>query len=187
MTNPSSPVFRVADLSQNRPTRFEVNPAAEEMSAIAEQLGLLGLRKLRFTGQIVAEGQRDWRLVAELGATVVQPCVLSLEPVTTRIDDSVTRRFLAQMPDDEDTEEEEIEMPEDDSIEPLGKMIDPSTVMIEALSLALPLYPRADGAALGDAAFTEPGKEALKDEDLKPFAGLAALRDKLTGDDTAEG
>lgn len=187
MTNPSSPVFRVADLSQNRPTRFEVNPAAEEMSAIAEQLGLLGLRKLRFTGQIVAEGQRDWRLEAKLGATVVQPCVLSLEPVTTRIDDSIIRRFLAQMPDNEDSEEEEVEMPEDDSIEPLGKMIDPAAVMIEALSLALPLYPRADGAALGDTAFTEPGKEALKDEDLKPFAGLAALRDKLTGDDSAEG
>ena len=28
-------------------------------------------------------GARDWRLVAELGATVVQPCVVTLAPVTT--------------------------------------------------------------------------------------------------------
>ena len=36
-------------------------------------------------------------------------------------------------------------MPEDDTIEKLGREIDLAAVMIEALSLALPLYPRADG------------------------------------------
>lgn len=185
MTNPSSHALRVADLSQNRPTRFTLAPTSEALVAIADELGLSELRKLRFTGQIVAEGKRDWRLEAELGATVVQPCVVTLKPVVTRIDDSVTRRFLAQMPETSG-EEDEIEMAEDDSIEPLGTVIDPEAVMIEALSLALPLYPRADGAKIEEAAFTEPGKEALKDEDLKPFAGLAALRDKLAGQDTPE-
>lgn len=185
MTNPSSHALRVADLSQTRPTRFTLTPPAEAMSAIAAELGLTDLRKLRFAGQIVAEGKRDWRLEAKLGATVVQPCVVTLAPVVTRIDDSVVRRFLAQMPD-MSGDDDEIEMAEDDSIEPLGAVIDPEAVMIEALSLALPLYPRADGAAIDQATYTEPGKEALKDEDLKPFAGLAALRDKLAGQDTPE-
>ncbi|HHI70111.1 MAG TPA: DUF177 domain-containing protein, partial [Rhodobacteraceae bacterium] len=27
--------------------------------------------------------------------------------------------------------------------------------------------------------FSEPGTEPMKDEDLRPFAGLASLRDKL--------
>jgi uncharacterized metal-binding protein YceD (DUF177 family) len=54
--------------------------------------------------------------------------------------------------------------------------------LAEALALALPLYPRAPGAELGEAAFTEPGKPVLRDEDARPFAGLAHLRDKLKGD-----
>ncbi len=179
MTNSPSHALRVADLSQTRPTRFELTPSAEELEAIAAELGLTALRKLRFAGQIIAEGKRDWRLEAELGATVVQPCVVTLEPVTTRIDESVVRRFLAKMPDQMETEDE-VEMPEDDSAEPLGPEIDPAMVMIESLSLALPLYPRADGAKMEQAGFTEAGKAALTDEDLKPFAGLAALRDQLT-------
>ncbi|MGB1722615.1 MAG: DUF177 domain-containing protein, partial [Paracoccaceae bacterium] len=39
--------------------------------------------------------------------------------------------------------------------------------------------PRAHGADLGEAVFTEPGKAAMRDEDTRPFAGLAALREQL--------
>lgn len=185
MTNASSHALRVSDLSQSRPTRFTLTPDATELAAIADELGLIGLRKLRFAGQIQAEGKRDWRLEAELGATVVQPCSLTLDPVTTRLDETVVRRFLAQMPYQEETEEE-VEMPDDDSIEPLGPVIDPAAIMIEALSLALPMYPRADGVKMDDMAVTEPGKTALSDADLKPFASLAALRDQLAAKDEPE-
>ena len=58
-------------------------------------------------------------------------------------------------------------------------MIDLSEVMIESLALALPLYPRQDGAGFGQLSTTEPGAEQLSDEDVKPFAALAALKDKL--------
>ncbi|MBA86057.1 YceD family protein [Thalassobius sp. S69A] len=186
MTNASTQALRVSDLSQTRPTRFTLIPEEPALHGIARELDLKALRKLRFTGQIVAEGKRDWRLEGHLGATVVQPCVVTLAPVTTRIEEKVLRRFLAQMPDLAE-DDEEIEMAEDDSIEPLGSVIDPEAVMIEALALALPLYPRADGAEIGAATYTEPGKEALKDEDLKPFAGLAALRDKLAGNEGSDG
>ncbi len=54
--------------------------------------------------------------------------------------------------------------------------------MFEALTLALPLYPRADGADLGEPVFTEPGKRPLTDEDARPFAGLKDLRDRLKKD-----
>lgn len=185
MTNLPTHSLRVADLPTSRPTRFELIPDENTLSAIATELDLRGLRKLRFTGTIEAEGKRDWRLDAQLGATVIQDCVVTLDPVTTRIEEPVTRRFLANLPDQDDTDEE-IEMAEDDSIEVLGPEIDPAAVMIEALALALPLYPRAEGAALGESVYTEAGKEALTDEDLKPFAGLAALRDQLQAKDEPE-
>lgn len=176
-----SHVFRVADLPSRKSTRFDLTPDAEALAAIAQYLDILDLRKLRFTGMLSPAGKRDWRLEAKLGATVVQPCVLTTDPVTTRIEETVTRLYTgtAKYP----TTEEEMEMPEDDSVEVLGEKIDVGDVMVEALALALPLYPRATDAELGTAVFTEPGKTPMRDEETRPFAGLAALRDKLDKDD----
>ncbi len=169
-------VFRVGDLDQNQPTRFDLKPDAATMAQLAMDLGLAGLRKLRFHGQIAPSGQSDWRLTGRLGATVVQPCVVTLEPVTTRIDTDVQRLFAA---DFEHPDTPEAEMPEDDTVEPLGAHIDPAAVMVESLSLNLPQYPRVPDAELGEAVFTKPGKTPMRDEDARPFAGLAALRDSL--------
>ncbi len=178
----SSPRLTVSDLPTSRPTRFELAPSDAEMTRIAQELKIDGLRKLRFKGEITAEGKSDWRLVGHLGATVVQPCVVTLAPVTTRIEEKITRRLLAHLPDLE-SEEDEIEMPEDDSIEQLTSVIDLSLIMQEALALALPMYPRAEDASLSQAQFAEPGTTPMQDEDARPFAGLKALKDKLEGDD----
>lgn len=171
--------YAVSDLPTKSPTRFEFTPDAPARGALAAELDIEGIRKLRFVGEIRADGKHDWRLDGKLGATVVQSCVVTLAPVTTRIDVDVTRRFLAKMPDLTLDETGEAEMPDDDTIEPLAAEIDPATVMAEALALNLPLYPRADGAELERANFAEPGLEPMSDEAAKPFAGLAQLRDKL--------
>ena len=159
--------LRVAALPTRKPTAFDLRPDQPWMIAIAAELGLSGLRKLSYTGQISAEGRSDWRLTADLGATVVQPCVITAEPVTTRLDAPVLRRFLAEMPEPEGPESE---IPEDDSLEPLGAEIDLSAVMIEALSLLLPDYPRAPGAALAPLAAPDAAP-------LNPFAVLKSLKD----------
>ena len=170
--------MRVADLPQNRAVLFDLRPEAEALREIATELELKGLRKLSFRGSVKAQGARDWLLEGVLGATVIQPCVVTLEPVTTRIDEPVRRLYLAD-PAPILPEGEEVEMPEDDGAEPLGSVIDPYAVMIEALALALPLWPRAEGAEAGEVIVTEPGRTALTQEAMKPFAGLAELRDKL--------
>jgi len=59
-------------------------------------------------------------------------------------------------------------------------VIDPAAVMIEALALAMPLYPRAEGADLGEAVHAEPGVTPMRDADARPFAGL---RDRLARDE----
>ncbi|MDP5216042.1 DUF177 domain-containing protein [Ruegeria sp. 2205SS24-7] len=173
---PHKDVFRVADLPQNSPTQFHLRPAAPELSRIAADLDLLGLRKLVFSGDIATQGRKDWALTGKLGATVVQPCIVTLEPVTTRIDIPVKRLFLA---DWQEPEASEVEMPEDDETEALPPELDLSQIMTESLALALPLYPRSAGADSGEMVFTEPGKTPMRDEDAKPFAGLADLRDAL--------
>jgi uncharacterized metal-binding protein YceD (DUF177 family) len=158
---------------------FELAPPAGVRGALAQRLGILGLRKLRFAGRLEPEGKRDWRLMAELGATVVQSCVVTLAPVTTRIDEPMERRYLAQMPDLPDGDE--IEMP-DDMVEPLPAALDLGAVMAEALALALPPWPRAEGVEYGQGAYAEPGTQPLTDDDARPFAGLKGLIRKREDD-----
>ena len=80
-TPPSETALRVSALPENAPTRFDLRPDAERLGQIATELELLGLRKLSFAGEIRGEGTADWRLEGVLGATVVQPCAVTLAPV----------------------------------------------------------------------------------------------------------
>lgn len=168
--------LRIADLSTRGPTTFDLAPDAAARAALAAELGIPEIRKLRFAGTVRPQGGRDWRLEATLGATVVQPCVVTLAPVTTRIDEDVARTYIAgfDMPDGG-----EAEMPEDDSLEPLPAVLDLSAVLAEALALALPAFPRAEGAALGEAVYAADGVDPMTDDDAKPLAGLKALKDRL--------
>ncbi len=179
MTNPTETgqIFKVRSLAQNQATPFDLRPNKADLAKIAAELDILDLRKVVLKGEIKAVDASDWSLTAHLGATVVQPCVVTLNPVTTRIEADITRLYLAQMPDL--GEDEEVEMPEDENAEELGSEIDVTAVLFEALVLYLPQFPRAENAEMGTTAFTEPGKKAMTDEEAKPFASLAALRDKL--------
>jgi uncharacterized metal-binding protein YceD (DUF177 family) len=171
--------LRVADLSQNSETAFDLRPNSADLDQIAGDLGLLTLHKLTFQGVVRSLGRSDWELVATLGATVSQPCVVTMDPVKTRIDTPVRRQYIKNYKLEDAPESE---MPEDENVEPLGAVIDPAQVMIEALALALPLYPRKEGADLQQANFTKPGLDPMTDEDVRPFAGLAALRDAAKKD-----
>lgn len=173
MTSPT--LLRVAKLPQNRPTPFLLEPDGAARAALAGELEILEVRKLRFEGEVRAHGSRDFMLEGTLGATVVQACVVTLEPVTTRIDAEIRRHYVEGLPEPEPGE---TEMPEDEEVEPLGQVIDLEAVMAEALALELPDYPRKDGAEPGDVAVAEPGAVPLTDDDVKPFAGL---RDVLKG------
>ncbi len=179
-TPPSATSLRVSSLSQGVPTPFALRPDTATLAQIAKELDLDGLRKLSFEGTLRPLGDADWELKARLGGTVTQPCVVTLEPVVTRIDTDVHRIFVH---DYSDVDAPEIEMPEDDTVEPLGAWIDPAVIMQEALALALPEYPRKEGAAIEPIRVTEPGKKPMSDEEARPFAGLAALKDQLGGKD----
>lgn len=180
---PSSAALRVADLSTRKATPFALHPDPDARRQIAEELDLLGIRKLTFEGTVQATGGADWQLLGRLGATVVQPCAVTLAPVTSRIDETVARLYQNdyQAGDDPETE-----MPEDDTTEELTHWIDPEAVMREALILSLPLYPRAADAAFSDVAVTEPGVAPMRDEDARPFAGLAELRQKMASKTSPE-
>lgn len=181
---PLSHPLRIAALAARKPTRFDLKPDAAARAAIAQELGLTTLPEFRFKGELRPQGRSDWVLEAQLTALVEQPCSVTLVPVRTPIAESVRRSYLADMPVPEG---DEVEMPEDDTQEPLPDVVDAGQVAVEALELALPLYPRAPGVDLGEAVFAAPGVTPLRDEDLRPFAGLAGLAQKLGGDSEEKG
>lgn len=173
MTEParSQNRYRVAQLNPRQATPFDLAPDAGARAAIATELALSSLPALRLTGEIRPAPNDAWEVSARLKAKVVQPCVVTLAPVKTTINESVHRVFS---PHTAQPEADEVEMG-DDEIEPLSQFIELETMMIEALNLALPLYPRAAGAVL-DAPVDESPEETRK-----PFAGLADLLKKDEG------
>ncbi len=163
--------LRVAHLNANRATPFTLKPDADARAALANELDLSALPELSFSGEVRPSMNDSWELTGRLSARLTQPCIVTLAPVTTRVAEDVHRLFspYATTP-----EGEEVEMPDED-IEPLGQFIDLAQVMTEALALAIPLYPRAEGAELDE---TPEADEPT--ETRRPFAGLADLMSKKT-------
>jgi uncharacterized metal-binding protein YceD (DUF177 family) len=142
---------------------------------LARLVGAVSVEALGFKGRL-RPLDAGWDLQAKLTAHVVQRCVVSLDPVTERVEQTVRRRFLPEATPVET--EIEISPEHDDEIEPLGRRIDLGLVATEALALALPDYPRRPGAQLiGVTEDDIPGEES----EGRPFAALAALRDRMGG------
>lgn len=171
--------LRFADLPQRKPLPFRLVPDAGQLEALADRLDVDAFRKIRLDVELTPGPGADWRLTGRLGATVVQPCRVTTEPVVTRIEEVLERHYQVDFVEPED---EETEMAEDDTREPLPAILDLGQVLEEALALAIPPFPRAKGADDIDLTAAPPGAEPLTDEAVKPFAGLAALRAKMDDD-----
>lgn len=160
--------------AEGRDVALEVN--AEERQALADFLEISAIEALRV--KLHADRFRGgMRVHGRLDARIVQPSVISLEPVTQEIDEPIDRVFLpaGEKPYSEtagaeifvDLEGEDVP----DHFE--GTEADLSDLIIETLSLAIDPYPHAPGESVGEIDVIE------KDESDSPFAKLKALK---TGD-----
>lgn len=172
--NPEFPrVIELARLRDVPEYPFDISPSETEAAAIARLMDARSVRKMRFAGRLTPVSGGGWQLDGALGATVTQTCVVTLDPVNTRVDQKVRRLYLPNAaPSGPDVI---LSADEDEEIDPLPDRLDLGLVAVEALALALPDYPRKEGASLADMGYGE------ESETVKPFAALAALRDKLGG------
>ncbi len=178
---PNQTIIRFSDINLRKPYKFDVRPSNLLCRSVAKDLGLLTLGKLRLYGTLSNVAKDSWHLRAHIGATIEQTCVLTLAPVQARIDSLVERNYLPVQ-----TYEElfigldgEVEMNQDDTLEPLETELDLMQVMIEALVIELPTYPKATGASFENRIISAPGIVPLNAEDAKPFANLSVLMGKL--------
>lgn len=178
---PESPlkhVLNVATTSRARETGFDLQPGPEVRQQIADLMGMEKLHQMRFKGQLSPRKKTDWRLEARLTASFDQKCVVTLAPISASIDETIARELLP-MPDGTEHSEIEIEPDDDDGPDYFDDKIDIGGIALEQLALAVDPYPRSADATLDEAQFTAPGIAPLTDADLKPFAKLADLKEKL--------
>ena len=170
--------IELAQLTKNKEINFEFTSTLVFESKLKKQLNLLNLDKLKFAGVLKPLKKSDWRMCATLGATVEQSCVLTLEPVTTRIDANFIRDFQTISAPSVSKITPNITF--DDTEEIVRDVIDLCSVLHEVLSLELPDYPKIENINVLQTEFGPPGTSPLTDETSKPFAILSSFRDKLS-------
>jgi len=170
-------------LRRDAETQFRVAAEPNELVALARYLDVDRLDRVSLAGFIAPAAGGGWRVRGRLVARVVQSCVVTLEPVESRIETDIERLY---MPAESLPAEHEVEIlpDEEDVPDPFTDTIDPAGLAAESLLLLIDPYPRADGAELGRQSFAAPGVTPLSDEDTHPFASLGALKRRPAGGPT---
>jgi uncharacterized metal-binding protein YceD (DUF177 family) len=158
---PEGRALRVAANEEER----EQLAAFLELSAI-ESLSA-EMTALPFRGGIRVQGS--------LRARIVQPSVVTLEPVVQEIDEPIDRVFLPGLQTVQPAAagaEVFVDLEADELADPLeGPDVDLSDLVIETLALAIDPYPRREGESVEDLGV------ATGDDEDSPFAALKTLKD----------
>jgi uncharacterized metal-binding protein YceD (DUF177 family) len=161
---------------------IELEATAQERSSLARRFDLVELRSLSASGRLEREGC-ELRFRGRLQAEVVQSCVVSLDPVASRIEAPIERRYRRLAPGEASQELELLVDPEAAEVEPLrGTSIDFGEAVAEELGLALELYPRADDAYERLPAL---GPDVSLGDALPPASPFAVLEDLYDNADGA--
>lgn len=146
-----------------------------ERGALAAALDLPAIDALTLTYRIVPGRAEPYRMTGRLSARVVQPCVVTLEPVAGTVEEDIDIVFADTPGDDgedgaEGEEKAVLDGPDRELIDngrlPIGR------IAYEVLSAGLDPYPRKDGAEFQ---WSDP-KAADIAQAANPFAALKALK-----------
>lgn len=161
---------------------------AAERAALAERFGLLELPAFAAEATLRRRKDTGWiELKGRLHATVVQECVVTLEPVVNTVEGDIDELFddsAAQRTGDRRDANERIEVdldPVADEPEPLdAETLDVGEIIAQVLSLSIEPYPRAPGVTDGDGAHgtAAAGQDGRESGEPSPFAALALLKDR---------
>lgn len=171
MTAPEFSRARRLDQIGAGETIVEITADPAECAALADRFGLLAIDSLEARYAIRRDAM-DIRATGHLSARVTQACVASHEPVPAMVEEDFDLRFLPEA--EPGADEVELSESECDTIFYAGGAIDLGEAAAETLALALDPFPRSPDA---EKALKAAG--VVREEEVGPFSGLAALRDKL--------
>jgi uncharacterized metal-binding protein YceD (DUF177 family) len=148
---------------------------AVQCAAVAQRFLLISLESLtaslslaKTAAGIMAKGR--------ISANAVQACIATGDPVPVKLDEPLEILFI---PEPREDGEFELDASDCDTMFHDGKGVDIGEAVVQTFGLALDPYPRSSDAE------TILRKAGVKSEDEEraasgPFAGLAALKSKLT-------
>lgn len=142
-----------------------------QRKALAERFGIAGINSL--TAHIVLKrvNGTQIRVNANFKASVVQTCVVSLEPFEQLVQDSFTILFSEEEGASLKVNEIDLDMSQEDDAEPVENgRIDVGELTAEYLSLALDPFPHAP-----DAVFDA---RPIREKEENPFSVLEKLKFK---------
>lgn len=163
----------------DKPLVVTLRPDEAQLQHLIKAYSLLALEDL-----VVRFELRRWRrdgvaIEGRLQARVTQACVVTLQPVEQRIDETFTLRFdpdAAALSGVEEEGEIDIDAFAEDPPDLLeGGRVDLGAVLCEQLALALDPFPRAPGAELPEG-YGDDGKADADDKPPSPFAVLERFR-----------
>lgn len=165
------------------PEAYSAKASPVECEALMRRLDLIGLKDFSVDAE-VSRWRKGVRVTGRIKADVVQRCIVTLEPVPAHIDEEFDRGYLPERDIVGDAKPgQEIEIEDDSELGDLPDILrdtlDLGELASEALSLALDPYPRAEGEEPLDLQAAPPGETPISDDEVKPFASLAAYREKL--------
>ena len=172
---------------ERAPKTFRFQATEVECKRLAERLGIPAVESLdtEIVVRRAADG-RSYKLHGSLSATVVQECVVTLEPVALPVQAEFDMVFappgrssIAATVEDDGGEVWIGALGEDPPEPLLQGRIEAGELVVEELALALDPYPRAPGAEMPAAYRDVEGPVAGEEERRQPFAALESLVKKL--------
>jgi uncharacterized metal-binding protein YceD (DUF177 family) len=175
-----SRAFTVDNLADRAGEPLTGEADAAERAALARRFAVPAVRRLHFELKAEPTGPGGWRVSGTVEAGLTQTCVVTLEPVETEIAETVERRFVPrdQLPPVTPGAEMELDSATADGPDGHDGRIDLGEIAAEAVALAIDPYPRHADADFASLIAGPAGAEPLTDEAARPFAGLAALKDR---------
>jgi uncharacterized metal-binding protein YceD (DUF177 family) len=176
--------FFPIDQLGSEPQEVSVSATAEERAALAQRFSLLAVDELSARLRLArVRGGGVVRLQGSLDAEIVQSCVVTLEPIRSRLAEEFGIDFI---PPAEAADAREVELhPFEEESEPLtGDGIDLGEVVAEQMGLSLNPYPRRPGVSIADYAELPLGRGVTMSteeappptEAEHPFAALRRLK-----------
>ena len=147
---------------------FELVADESVRAAVARVAGLRDLPRLEAKFDVTRLPAGGLQVAGLVSATVGQNCVVTLEPLTNEVEETVDLLFVpqpARARQDGETEPRDVKWNDPEPL--IGGVIDLGALATEFLILGLDPYPRKPGAAF------EPPQD--RKPDGGPFAGLAKL------------
>ena len=169
---PWSAMIRLDDVPETG-RRVELEASDAIRAALAGPAGVDGIERLTAAFDLTRRGHHGLHVRGQVTATVRQTCVVSLEPVTSEIEEAVDIDFVPpreiEVPEGGDEETHLIRAADDP--EPLvDGTVDLGLLATEFLLLGVDPYPRKAGVSFAAAAAAA---AAAADAAASPFAALA--------------